>query len=67
MWWIFNPPLVANYGGVSERQIGTIPCILDAMLLELGLRQLTHEFLVTLMSEVAEMSMPARSQPYSRI
>ena len=51
--WIFNPPHASHYGGVWERQIGTIRRILDAMLLELGTRQLTHELLVTLMSEVA--------------
>ena len=53
MWWIFNPPHAAHYGGVSERQIGTIRCILEAMLSELGVRQLTHEHLVTLISEIA--------------
>ena len=51
--WIFNPPHTSHYGRVWERQIGTIWRILDAMLLELGTRQLTHELLVTLMSEVA--------------
>ena len=55
MWWIFNPPHIAHYGGVSERQISTIRCIFDAMLLDLGVRQLTHEPLVSLISEVAEI------------
>ena len=49
---IFNPPHASHYGGVWERQIGTIRHILDDMLLELGARQLTHELLVTIMSEV---------------
>ena len=53
MWWIFTPPHASHYGGVSERQTGTIRCIFDAMLLELGVRQLTHELLVTLISEAA--------------
>ena len=43
-------PHATHYGGVSERQIR---CIFDAMLLELGVRQLTHELLVTLISEAA--------------
>ena len=50
---IFNPPHASHYGGVWERQIGTIRHILNDMLLELGARQLTHELLVTTMSEVA--------------
>ena len=51
--WLFNPPHASHYGGAWERQIGTIRRILDAMLLELGTRQLTHELLTTLMAEVA--------------
>ena len=50
--WIFNPPHASHFGSVWERQIGTTQSILDTMLLELGARQLTHEFLVTLVSEV---------------
>ena len=50
--WIFNPPHASHFGGVWERQIGTIRCVLDAMLLEIGRAQLTHELLVTLMAEV---------------
>ena len=50
--WIFNPPHASHFGSVWERQIGTIQSILDTMLLELGARQLTHEFLVILVSEV---------------
>ena len=53
MWWIFNPPHASHYGGVWKRHIGTIRCILGAMLLELKVRQLTHELLITLISEVA--------------
>ena len=53
MWWLFKPPHASHYGGVSVRQTGTIRCIFDAMLLELSVRQLTHELLVTLISEVA--------------
>ena len=48
--WLFNPPHAFHFGGVWERQIGTIRRILDAMLLEIGAQRLTHELLVTLMS-----------------
>ena len=51
--WSFNPPHASHFGGVWERQIGTIRRVLDAMLLELGKPQLTHELLVTLLAEVS--------------
>ena len=51
--WMFNPPHASHFGGSWERQIGTIRRVLDAMLLELGPRQLTHELLVTLLTEVS--------------
>ena len=41
-------PLRQSFGATD-----TIGCIFDAMLLEFGVRQLTHELLVTLISEVA--------------
>ena len=50
--WQFNPLHASHFGGVWERQIGTIRRILDAMLLETRAQKLTHELLVTLMSEV---------------
>ena len=50
---IFNPPHTSFFGGALERQIGTIGCTLDAMLLELGSQQLTHQLHDTLMSEAA--------------
>ena len=51
--WCLNPPHASHFGGVWERQIGTIRRALDAMLLELGKPQLTHELLVTLLAEVS--------------
>ena len=50
--WEFNPPHASHFGGVWERQINTIRRVLDAMFVELGATQLTHELLVTLMAEV---------------
>ena len=50
--WLFNPPHSSHFGGVWERQIGTIRRVLDAMLLDLGKHQLTHDLLVTLLVEV---------------
>lgn len=51
--WKFNPPHASHFGGVWERQIGTIRRVLNAMFAELGHQQLTHELLTTLMSEVS--------------
>ena len=34
--WIFNPPHMSPFGGVWERQIGTVRRVLDAMLLGIG-------------------------------
>lgn len=45
---LFNPPHTSSFGGELERQIGTIGRTLDAMLLELGSQQLTHELHDTL-------------------
>ena len=50
--WEFNPPHASHFGGVWERQINMICRVLDAMFTELGLSQLTHKLLVTLMAEV---------------
>ena len=50
--WVFNNPHASHFGGVWERQIGTVRRVLDAMLLKIGRSQLTHELLVMLMAEV---------------
>ena len=62
--WQFNPPHASHFGGVWERQIGTIRHILDAMLLETRAQKLTHELLVTLMSEVTAI---VNSRPITAI
>ena len=62
--WSFNPPHASHFGGVWERQIGTIRRVLDAMLLELGKPQLTHELLVTLLAEVSAI---VNARPISTI
>lgn len=51
--WRFNPPHASHMGGMWERMIGVARCILDAMLLDVRNRNLTHKVLVTLMAEVA--------------
>ena len=50
--WELNPPHASHFGGVWERQIGTIRCVLEGMFAELGKTQLTHELLIMLMAEV---------------
>ena len=51
--WIFNSPHASHTGGIWERMIGVSRKILDAMLSELGSKNLTHEVLSTLMAEVS--------------
>lgn len=51
--WTFNPPHASHFGGSWERMIGLARRILDSMFLELKGNKLTHEVLVTFMSEVA--------------
>ena len=53
--WKFNPPHASHFGGVWERQIGTIRRVLDAMLLKIGASQLDDELLLTLMAEVSSI------------
>jgi hypothetical protein len=50
--WELNPPHATRFGGVWERQIGTIRRVLDGMFVEFGKTQLTHDLLATLMAEV---------------
>ena len=51
--WIFNSPHASHTGGIWERMVGVSRKILDAMLSELGSKNLTHEVLSTLMAEVS--------------
>ena len=51
--WTFNPPHASHFGGSWERMIGLARRILDSMFLQLKNTKLTHEVLVTFMSEVA--------------
>ena len=47
----FNPPHASHFGGVWERQIGSVRRVLDVMFLQLGKHQLTHEVLTTFLAE----------------
>ena len=49
--WELNPPKASHFGGVWERKIGSIRRILDASLLELGLRKLSRDELYTFFQE----------------
>lgn len=40
--WMFNSPQSSHFGGVWERQIGTVRRVLDTMLLKIGRSQLTR-------------------------
>ena len=62
--WISNPPHASHFGGVWERQIGTVRRVLDGMLLGIGRAQLTHGLLVTLMAEVTGI---VNSRPISAV
>ena len=50
--FVFNPPSASHFGGVFERQIGTIRKVLSGLLLEQG-SSLTEEGLITLLHEVS--------------
>ncbi|XP_021352865.1 uncharacterized protein LOC110449992 [Mizuhopecten yessoensis] len=62
--WRFNAPHSSHMGGVWERMIGIARNILNAMLLDVRTKDLTHEVLVTLMAEVTAMM---NSRPLSLI
>ncbi|XP_077866173.1 uncharacterized protein LOC144353755 [Saccoglossus kowalevskii] len=51
--WIFNPPHASHFGGIWERQIGTVRRILNALYVQLGKPQFSHDLLTTLMAEVS--------------
>nr|XP_034305596.1 uncharacterized protein LOC117682359 [Crassostrea gigas] len=53
--WIFNSPHSSHMGGSWERMIGLKRRILDAILLDLNSKQLTHETLTTFMAEVCSI------------
>ena len=50
--FVFNPPSASHFGGVFERQIGTIRKVLSGLLLEQS-TSLTDECLSTLLHEVS--------------
>lgn len=51
--WNFNPPKASHFGGIWERQIGTVRRVLEGMFVDFGRSQLTHEILVTFIAEAA--------------
>ena len=51
--WIFNPPHASHMGGVWERMIGVARRILDSLLSDVRMKDLTHEVLTTFMAEVS--------------
>ena len=50
--WIFNAPHTSHAGRVWEQMIGAIRRIFHLILVDLGLRCLSHEVLTTLIAEV---------------
>ena len=50
--WIFNPPHASHMGGAWERMIGIVRRILDAIMLQVQNRAITHEVLTTFLAEV---------------
>ncbi|XP_070549479.1 uncharacterized protein [Ptychodera flava] len=48
-----TPPHTSHFGGIWERQIGTIRRVLDSMHYQLGKQQYTHDLLTTLMAEAS--------------
>ncbi|KAI7802674.1 hypothetical protein IRJ41_016809, partial [Triplophysa rosa] len=66
--WVFNSPHSSHMGGVWERLIRVARRILDALLFKTDSTRLSHEVLVTLMSEVmaimnARPLVPVSSDP----
>lgn len=62
--WQFNPPRASHFGGVWERQIGTIWRVLDGMFSNLESHWLTHELLLTHMAKVTRI---VNSRPIAMI
>ena len=50
--WIFNHPHSSHFGGTWERTIGTFRRVVDAVLLEAPIKNLSHEVLITFLMEV---------------
>ncbi|XP_067056075.1 uncharacterized protein [Acropora muricata] len=51
--WLFNPPHASHAGGAWERMIGVTRRVLEAILVDVPSKYLTHEVLTTLMAEVS--------------
>ena len=53
--WIFNPLHASHAGGASERMIGVMRCILEAMLAEEPSKHLKHEVLKSQLMSTSDL------------